>query len=376
MFFEFIGDRFGIAKMATTLTSCQTKMLLKTTCKEPVGEAEKKNHYHHSRTPSASLGICGPIYDIDQVPEHFHELYILHGYRHPKSSFKQCILSLFDATNETLNCWTHFLPSLYFFWVFLQLSKTYDFQNDSYTWPLLVYMIVCCLFPLTSAVAHTFNTMSERARHICFFLDYSALSLLSLAVAIAYRAYAFPESLRNTWFGDVFIYGAVINSLICVTVSCETRFLKISLLRKFLRLCSFALPFFYDSSPIAYRLFFGSETECTLSSQYLLARQFLFAFLSAFLYTTHLPERLFPGQFDIIGHSHQLFHVFSILATLDQLKALLQDMRERSNDLKPMWEFHSFGDTIGIFLLVVIINTLIIFIFSIRRLPPAKKHDC
>ena len=35
-------------------------------------------------------------------------------------------------------------------------------------------------------------------------------------------------------------------------------------------------------------------------------RQFVFAALGAFLYTTHLPERLSPGTFDIIGHSHQV----------------------------------------------------------------------
>ena len=43
----------------------------------------------------------------------FHEDGIVSGYRHPHSSATDCILSLFQLTNETLNIWTHFLPTWY-----------------------------------------------------------------------------------------------------------------------------------------------------------------------------------------------------------------------------------------------------------------------
>lgn len=148
--------------------------------------------------PSVTLigrGLGGPLFHKDEMPEHFHEHFIERGYRHPKSSAWQCVLSLFDATNETLNFWTHFLPSWYFMWVLKGLAETLDFQHDPYTWPLLCYMFACCIFPLASAVAHTFNTMSEKARHVCFFLDYSALSLFSFGVAMSYYAYCFPSGL-------------------------------------------------------------------------------------------------------------------------------------------------------------------------------------
>ncbi|CAM9287142.1 unnamed protein product [Lampetra planeri] len=41
----------------------------------------------------------------------FHEDGIIYGYRHPHSSATDCVLSLFQLTNETLNIWTHFLPT-------------------------------------------------------------------------------------------------------------------------------------------------------------------------------------------------------------------------------------------------------------------------
>lgn len=68
----------------------------------------------------------------------------------------------------------------YFLWRFCLLCSTLNFLTDSYTWPLLVYMLLICIYPFTSSCAHTFSTMSPESRHICYFFDYGALSLYSL----------------------------------------------------------------------------------------------------------------------------------------------------------------------------------------------------
>uniref|UniRef100_A0A670ZLU8 Uncharacterized protein n=1 Tax=Pseudonaja textilis TaxID=8673 RepID=A0A670ZLU8_PSETE len=41
----------------------------------------------------------------------FWEEGIMSGYRHPKSSALDCVLSSFQLNNETVNIWTHFLPT-------------------------------------------------------------------------------------------------------------------------------------------------------------------------------------------------------------------------------------------------------------------------
>lgn len=71
----------------------------------------------------------------------------------------------------------------YFLWRFFILCSTLNFLTDSYTWPLLVYMLLICIYPFTSSCAHTFSTMSPESRHICYFFDYGALSLYSLGEA-------------------------------------------------------------------------------------------------------------------------------------------------------------------------------------------------
>lgn len=246
------------------------------------------------------------------------------------------------------------------------LSETLDFKADPYTWPLLAYMLVAIIFPLASATAHTFNTMSDGMRHFCFFLDYGALSVFSLGGAIAYRAYSFPSALADTWYGQNFVLIAVVNSLVSVLLSCQTRFMKLSFFRTFLRLASFGWPYLYDSIPIMYRLLFCDPQECALSSQYQHTRQFIFGFSAGILYATHFPERFYPAKFDIFGHSHQLFHVASILGTMDQMQAVLHDMSERRLDLQDQWMFGSLSCSVGIIGAVMAINTFTIILFSLR----------
>ncbi|KAF5907616.1 kinesin-like protein KIF23 isoform X3, partial [Clarias magur] len=202
----------------------------------------------------------------------FHEHGIISGYRYPYSSAKDCVLSIFQLTNETLNIWTHFLPTWFFFWKLLIVLSEEDWQ-DSYCWPLLVFLLSCCLYPLASSCAHTFSTMSERARHICFFFDYGALSFYSLGSAITYSSYVFPEKWVNSVFHKYYIPIAMLNSVLSTGLACYSRLglpfidynhhmSKRSVenadvkLGKILRIVSFAFPYFFDNIPLVYRYTF------------------------------------------------------------------------------------------------------------------------
>lgn len=74
------------------------------------------------------------------------------------------------------------LCSRFFTWRFVTALYVTDIWNDSYSWPLFVYMGTSCVYPLASSCAHTFNSMSKNARHICYFLDYGAVNLFSLGM--------------------------------------------------------------------------------------------------------------------------------------------------------------------------------------------------
>nr|XP_028566159.1 LOW QUALITY PROTEIN: membrane progestin receptor delta [Podarcis muralis] len=272
------------------------------------------------------------IFRVHQVPRIFWEDGIISGYRHPKSSALDCVLSSFQLNNETINIWTHFLPTWYFLWRFLMLSYSLDFWRDTYSWPFLAYMVLVCLYPFTSSCAHTFSTMSTHARHICYFLDYGALSLYSLGCAITYGAYAMPDVWVDGPLHHCFVPLAALNSFICTSLSCYSRFLELECpsLCKILRTTAFAYPFLFDNIPLFYRLLFCFGEDCAWNDS--IPGYFyhlIFAALTGFLFASHLPERLAPGRFDYIGHSHQLFHICAVVGTHFQLESVLWDLHSR-----------------------------------------------
>ncbi|XP_019370205.1 PREDICTED: progestin and adipoQ receptor family member 6 [Gavialis gangeticus] len=316
------------------------------------------------------------IFRVHQVPRIFWEDGIMSGYRHPKSSALDCILSSFQMTNETVNIWTHFLPTWYFVWRFLALSSSLDFCQDAYHWPFLVYLLLVCLYPFTSSCAHTFSTMSPRARHICYFLDYGALSLYSLGCAFTYGAYAMPDAWVNSAFHHCFVPVAALNSFVCTTLSCYSRFLELEFprLSKALRTMAFVYPFVYDNVPLFYRLLFcfGDDrawTEAVAGYCYHL----FFALLTGFLFASHLPERLAPGRFDYIGHSHQLFHICAVVGTHFQLEAVLADVCGRQAWLGARAPAPTFVRTFGTVGAAALGNGAIIAAFTaaLLRVPTA-----
>uniref|UniRef100_A0A3Q1HYA4 Progestin and adipoQ receptor family member Vb n=1 Tax=Acanthochromis polyacanthus TaxID=80966 RepID=A0A3Q1HYA4_9TELE len=335
------------------------------------------------------------VFTINQVPKVFHEDGIISGYRHPRSSATDCILSLFQMTNETLNIWTHFLPTWYFFWKLVTVVLMQTPWQNSFVWPLVVFLLSCCIYPLASSCAHTFSTMSPRARHICFFFDYGALSFYSLGSAIIYSAYVFPDKWVSSSFHRWYVPIAVFNTVICTFLACYSRlgfpFLQYShdVVKRFpeywspnfsklLRVAAFAYPYLFDNIPLFYRVFLCVGEGCTDNGTNILHyKHIALAFLTAFLFATHLPERLAPGSFDYIGHSHQLFHICGILGTHFQMQAMEQDMVARRPWLVQNSFPITFANSGGPALLCVLLNLAIIALFSLPLLsaPVCKEKD-
>lgn len=94
-----------------------------------------------------------------------------------------------------------FFLGRYFLWKLVTVVLMQQGWQDSCTWPLTVFLFSCCIYPLASSCAHTFSTMSPRARHICFFFDYGALSFYSLGECI--RSTQSCESLIATLANDL-----------------------------------------------------------------------------------------------------------------------------------------------------------------------------
>ncbi|XP_066065486.1 LOW QUALITY PROTEIN: membrane progestin receptor delta-like [Chamaea fasciata] len=210
---------------------------------------------------------------------------------------------------------------------------------------VLLYLGTCALYPLASGAAHALGALGGAGRHRAFCCDYGALSLYGLGSALAYSAYSFPREWLGSTFHRSYLPLAVLNSALGTGLSCYSRFLEAERprLSKASRTLAFVYPYIFDSIPVFYRLSRCVPGGCSEGSLRLHSRHSLCALLSFLSFTSRLPERLAPGSFDLIGHSHQLFHVCGILGTLFQLEAVSVDMAERRGRLPLPSSLETFG---------------------------------
>ncbi|NXO91202.1 MPRGB protein, partial [Certhia brachydactyla] len=279
------------------------------------------------------------------IPQSYREPGILSGYRPPRSSASECLLSLFRMNNETLNIWTHLVPAGYLLWLLLARLRALCWQPDPWAGPFLLYLGTCALYPLVSSAAHTLGALGGHGRHRAYCCDYTALSIYGLGSALAYSAYVFPPEWIGSTFHDFYIPVAVFNSVLSTGLSCYSRFLEAERprLSKASRTLAFVYPYIFDSIPVFYRLSRSVPGGYSEGSLPLHSRHSLCALLTFLSFTSRLPERLAPGSFDFIGHSHQVFHVCGILGTLFQLEAVSMDMAERRGRLPLPSSLETFG---------------------------------
>lgn len=185
-----------------------------------------------------------------------------------------------------------------------------------------------------------------------------------------------PASWLHGRLHQLFVPAAAFNSFLCTGLSCYSRFPELESpgFSKVLRTAAFAYPFLFDNLPLFYRLGLcwgrghncGQEALSTSHGYHLLC-----ALLTGFLFASHLPERLAPGRFDYIGHSHQLFHICAVLGTHFQLEAVLADMGSRRNWLATQEPPLGLQGTVATLGLAVAGNLVIIAAFtaSLLRAP-------
>ena len=271
----------------------------------------------------------------EDVTEQYKEPHIQTLYRKPGSSAVQCLGSLFQGTNETINFWTHFVALLglvsYFRYSCPDCTEDGGIFNP-YCYPLYMTMASISLYHIMSCIAHIFCSMSPRIRHICFFLDYGAISVFSIGAAVSAGSYMFPEP-TGIPVVDSKLFFLTTNSFVSVLATilcCATRH-RWKEAKYIIRTVAFMLPFFAGNLHVMYRAVsccFLVSNECH-PSLISAANCWLFYFFAALFNGSRIPERWYPEKFDFIGQSHHWFHVLTSLGTLELYRANLIEANYR-----------------------------------------------
>lgn len=300
---------------------------------------------------------------VGDVPEKFREPGILGSYRRPGMTFTDTGRTLLTLHNETCNIWSHLLASVLFGAYIFAIPV--DFHLDPTSQPLLALLITCCLYTFLSSQAHLFNAMSPLVRDIGFMIDYFGIATYTFGTAIANKTYAFPQSwcvgvLDHYYLPGMFVFCVIQNYILC-----RTRFIPQENKASLIRVVTAMVSYLFAMLPCIHRMFYMVEgTPIAASNAYALC--FVLYIVSAVLYSSHFPEILIPGYFDICFSSHTVFHITSAAGSFYHVKGLILDFKNQSVAFFPEWP------PLLILMALVVVNTLTVIGLS-RRLATRRR---
>ena len=294
----------------------------------------------------------------EEVPDYYREKFILTGYRRPYSSALQCIHSALELNNETFNIWTHLLPFFFLIFYFFRGFPSPFWPLDAIPtqfYPLLTMEISVLACHLGSTLAHTFNCMTPRIRHICFYVDYTAISMFGIGGSCATYFYLRPATKPGFFLynhPNIYIGGVALVTLAQVFVTCASRH-SWDTYKYTIRTLAIALVFICGNFPNIHRgliCAFGGKEECPTSATIFIIGYSSYI-ISAILNVTRVPERYFPYIFDVIGHNHQLFHITTTLGTLSHIWTVELELQARKIEfpllLAGLSGWNTFGCILG-----------------------------
>lgn len=249
--------------------------------------------------------------------------YILTGYRRPQYSWSGCINSIFGYLhNETVNIHTHLFGALGLLYLLLnvgatQASYTTLTWHDPVGFSLFLLAGVFCLG--ASALYHTANCHSPNVSKRCHALDYSGIIVLTVG--------SFYPGLHYGFFCDhhlkaIYSIGITLAGLVAAYVVLSPHYATPAY--RWARTSVFAALGVGAFVPLthAYLLYGFARMRDEMGILWILLCGGLYA-SGALIYAARVPERWMPGRFDYFGASHQIFHVFVVLAALSHYKAIL-----------------------------------------------------
>lgn len=304
---------------------------------------------------------------FEELPLYLQDNEFIRDYYRCEWPLKDVALSVFSWHNETLNIWTHLVGFVIFVtltlisltektametllatfsrppagdgrWPTMKKNGSADSFPDSYTtqisnpsflgaygdgyevdiWPWFVFLggaMICLVF---SSVSHLFACHSHKFTLFFWRLDYSGISIMIICSFFAPLYYTF--CCQPYWCIFYLSSITIIGILVIITLFAPA--LTSGKFRSF-RATLFLAMGFSGVIPAAHAVsLYFHHPQVLVALVYEITMGLLYA-AGAVFYITRFPERWKPGAFDLVGHSHQIFHVLVVVAALAHSLATL-----------------------------------------------------
>ena len=294
-------------------------------------------------------GIC--LCTENELPDwHFQHRQLHSGYRYCASA-KSAVISLTYWHNESINIWSHYIVTVYLLCRLTLRLKHFkeNFQNEYPSLDVIILFVVClfgCVLPmLTSAVCHNFYCISRQHHKFCWFFDFFGILSSMGWQSIGFVYFNYYEKPLIQFFLIFYI-------IICYFLAfiwCYMKYSKRIIRKKLIPKDRF--PEFSASLKIfgvicvtipqilvwitEYARFFDCAAHFQLLTRYSLYP--IFSIVGILLFAQgSFPERFHKligvdeFFFDMLGHSHQIWHFFSAISITMALDAVLDQFEMTS----------------------------------------------
>lgn len=232
--------------------------------------------------------------------------HIIRGYRFTESKV-DCVRSVLQVSNETVNIWSHALGLvivLAIAFYFYPTSHNFSLSSTADVVIAAVFFIAACKCLVCSTMWHTMNSIAEQSlmeRFAC--VDYTGISLL-IAASIMTAEYTalYCEPISRT----IYMTTTAVLGVGGILVAWHPTFNRPDM--------SWARVAFYVSLAVSgfIPVIQLNLTRGPAWCYYFyapVAKSVLVYLLGACVYASKIPERWWPGGFDYIGGSHNLWHL-------------------------------------------------------------------
>lgn len=232
--------------------------------------------------------------------------HITKGYRFTEDKI-DCVRSMFSISNEFINIWSHgigLIIVLAIAFYFYPTSVAFSLSTNTDIFIAAMFFFAACKCLVCSCMWHTMNSVADQTlmeRFAC--VDYTGISLLIAAsiMTVEYTAFYCEPVSRWVYLGltGTLGVGGVILPWHPTFNRSDMAWARVAFY------CSLGATGF--APVIQLNLTRGGEWTWEFYAP--IAKSLTVYVLGAFVYASQVPERWFPGAFDYIGGSHNLWHL-------------------------------------------------------------------
>jgi adiponectin receptor len=321
------------------------------------------------RTPRKEWELCS--YAAVKADPEFHFLaenpFVLGSYLRASSVMQAAKFTAFSSTNETANVWTHLFGAVCIaylsFYTYFNSDKLIDpelgplietspssaantsaggvmsqpvpSRPTAALWPVWTYLLACFTCFTASTANHLLHSVSRRLASSLARVDFLGIALLITGASIAPVWYGFAAC--SPWLATTYLSLMAAAFVAVAVTTTMSRFGSGE--HRTLRICAYAALALVCGIPQAHLAVVHYGASADDHDPHLgLVHFWLHSMLAlntigVILYTFRIPERWWPGSFDLFP-SHAFFHCFIDLASIAMYLAAIEHYRWRSMHLE------------------------------------------